>query len=141
MTEHQANLLQPIPQVLDHLVHLNVEFGVLVCLGNGCRKAVSLSAISEHLRKRHQTTPEIRKRVREYIKEFPYTYNHSIVQLPKDGLALQPVIPIIDRFQYKHCTFYSQNRKIMKVYRNKEHSMKQVENKELYNVVQLQTWF
>jgi hypothetical protein len=107
MMEHQANLLQPIPQILDHLVYLNVEFGVLVYLGNGCRKAVSPSAISEHLCKRHQTTPEIQKRVQEYIKEFPYMYNHSIVQLPKDGSALQPVIPIIDGFQCKHCTFYS----------------------------------
>jgi hypothetical protein len=141
MTEHQANLLQPIPQVLDHLVYLNVEFGVLVCLGNRCRKAVSPSAISEHLRKRHQTTPEIRKRVREYIKEFLYTYDHSTVRLPKDGSALQPVIPIIDGFQYKHCAFRSQNRKIMKVHRNKEHLIKRVENKELYNVVRLQTWF
>jgi hypothetical protein len=29
----------------------------------------------------------------------------------------------------------------MKVHGNKEHSMKRVENEELYNVVQLQTWF
>jgi hypothetical protein len=68
-----------IPPTLTHLIALNVEFHVLLYLGNGCRKAVSPAGIVEHLRKKHSTKPEIRKQVQEYIKEFPFTYDYSTV--------------------------------------------------------------
>ena len=77
MAEEQTDPLQPIPQGLDHLIHLNVEFRVLVCLGNGCRKAVSAKGFSAHLRNIHKEKPPIRKKVEEYVVGFPYNYDYS----------------------------------------------------------------
>jgi hypothetical protein len=70
---------QPIPQVLEHLITLNVEFQVLVCLGEECQCAVSPRTIVQHLYLQHKTPIELYKLVERYIKSFPGLYDHSSV--------------------------------------------------------------
>ena len=72
---------------------------------------------------------------------FPYEYNYKTIVVPIDGNAPQPVIPIVDGFQCRHCQFNSQNRKAMKEHGNKQHAMKRVEDDALFQAVRLQTWF
>ena len=91
MAEPQTSPLQPIPQALGHLVHLNVEFGVLVCLCDSCHCAVSPTALSEHLRTKHSTSCSIQKQIQEYTSAFPKQYNHKIVPLPPNGSCYGPV--------------------------------------------------
>ena len=79
IAESQDNLLQPISQVLSYLIYLNIEFGVLVCLGSGCRKAVSAKGLVEHLRKYHNEKPQVRKQVKEYVKAFLHEYNYKTI--------------------------------------------------------------
>lgn len=141
MAEQQANPLQPIPPELDHLIHLNVEFRVLVCLGNGCRKAVSARGFVEHLRKIHKEKPPIRKKVYEYTEGFPHDYDYSNIQLPNDGLLPQPVIPIVDGFQCKDCGFKTQDHSNIRKHGNKVHNKKRIPNNELFQAVRLQSWF
>jgi hypothetical protein len=136
--------IEPIPQALGELVAVNVEYKVLLCLGYGCRKAVSPAGVVEHLHRFYKTTPKIRKHVQEYIQSFPVQYNYTTVPLPTDGLALQPIIPIVDRYKYRHCPdekFKTQSRDTIKKYRNKAHSLKHVADDELFQVVRLQSWF
>jgi hypothetical protein len=45
MADESRAHAQPVPEVLAHLVQLNVDFQVLVCLGEECRCAVSPRAI------------------------------------------------------------------------------------------------
>jgi hypothetical protein len=66
-------MTQPTPQALSHLVALNVEYGVLICIGNGCHYALKPTAISRHLGDKHKTPIELRKQVDQYVKEFPLT--------------------------------------------------------------------
>ena len=47
-------MAQPIPEALAHLVGLNVEFGVLVCMQ--CKYAVAPTAISTTFRGQAQNT-------------------------------------------------------------------------------------
>jgi hypothetical protein len=61
--------------------------------------------------------------------------------LPADGLAPQPVIPIVDGFQCRQCPYHSQSRKKMKVHGNKEHSLKRIADDELFQPVRMQSWF
>jgi hypothetical protein len=57
------------------------------------------TGIVEHLRKIHQADKAIRAQAQEYIARFPeWNYNYSTIQLPLDGLAPQPIIPIFDGF-------------------------------------------
>jgi hypothetical protein len=106
---------------------------------------------------RHTTTKENRKQIQEYRRGFPSNYNYSTIELPADGLALQPVIPVVDRFEYcKYCiaqddvlyqeriyihVFCSQSCKAIKVYRNKAYLLKRVADDELFQSVRIQTWF
>jgi Orsellinic acid/F9775 biosynthesis cluster protein D len=152
MAEHQGTQAIEVPSALAHLIVVNVEYRVLLCcVGSGsgsgsgsgeCRKAVSPAGIVEHLRKIHKTTPEGRKLVQEFIRQdVPWEYNYATVPLPEDGLAPQPVIPIIDGFQCCKCPFRNASRKWMKVHGNKEHSLKRIADNELFQPVRLQTWF
>jgi hypothetical protein len=141
MAESQSNPLQPIPQELSHLIHLNVEYKVLVCMYSGCYRAVSPTTFSEHLRTKHSTTSAIRKQVRAYISEFPNKYDYKTVIVPMDGNPPQSIIPIEDGFQCQHCGYNTQSRKAMKVHGNQQHSMKRVKDDKLFKAVRLQTWF
>ena len=141
MAQLQNNPLQSIPQALAHLIHLNIEFRVLVCLGDGCCKAVSAKGLVEHLRKYHNEKPAVRKQVQQYVQGFPHKYNYKTIVVPTDGNAPQPIIPIVDGFQCRHCRSSTQSRDAMKKHGNKAHSMKRVKDEELFQAVRLQTWF
>jgi hypothetical protein len=114
---------------------------VLVCIGNRCRKAVSAKGFVEHLRKIHKEEPRIRRKVQEYVEGFPYNYDYSNIQLPKDGSAPQPIIPIVDGFRCKECSFVTQSRDAMKKHGNKVHNKKRVPDDELFQAARLQSWF
>jgi hypothetical protein len=50
-------------------------------------------------------------------------------------------VPIVDGFQCRHCGYNSRSRRTMKDHGNQQHSMKRVEDEELFQTVRLQTWF
>ena len=145
MANHQSIHPEPIPQTLTHLITLNVEYSVLICIGNGCRCAVSPASISEHLRRKHHIKFELRQQVNRYIEGFPTHYDHSNVPLPRDGLEPQAIIKIVSGFQCKHCPieapFKTRSRDAIKKHGNKEHGKKRVADEELFDSVRLQSWF
>lgn len=132
-------MAQPIPKALTHLVALNVEFNVLVCLQ--CKYTLQPTAISQHLADKYKTPIELRKKVEEYIKEFPFTYNHTTVTLPSDGSALQPIIPSIYSLKCQDCKYITQSWVALKQHSNKAHNKQRVADEDLYEIVQLQSWF
>jgi hypothetical protein len=144
IAKQQAITMEPIPQALSDLIALNVEYKVLICLGHGCRRAINPTGAVEHLRRFHKTEPKVRKQVQEYIQAFPFAYDHSTVPLPADGLVPQPIIPVVDGFECKHCPderFKTQSRDAMKKHGNKVHEKKRVADDELFQPVRLQSWF
>lgn len=46
-------LLVPLPPTLEPWIALNVEFSILLCVGNSCRCAVSPRVISDYLRRKY----------------------------------------------------------------------------------------
>src|ERR1700733_6310814 len=131
----------PIPQVLEHLIQLNVDFQVLVCLGAECRYAVSPRAIVRHFNDQHQIPIELRKQVERYIQLFPSSYDYSTVPLPANGSIPQPIIQVVDGFQCKDCPFKSQNRRVTRQHVNKEHGKKRARDEEIFSIVRMQSWF
>lgn len=83
-----------IPTKLGHFIYLNVAYRVLICRHKKCRKAVEPRAFSEHLRVQHQTPLGDRECVQQYVSKFRWDYDYSTIQLPQDGSAPQPVIPV-----------------------------------------------
>jgi hypothetical protein len=130
-----------IPLTLTHLIALNVEFQVLLCLGNGCCKAISTASIVEHLRKMHRVKLEIRKQVQAYIQEFPVKYDYSTVQLPVDGSAPQAINAVIDGFQCKECPFKTRDRSNIRKHANQVHNKKRRPDDKIFDSVRLQSWF
>jgi hypothetical protein len=103
MAEAREPQAQPIPEPLGHLTRLNTVYGVLICMGNGCECAVSPASFSDHLRRKHETSLELRQQVDRYIAGFPFAYDYSSVPLPTDGLAPQPIIRIVEGLRCRHC--------------------------------------
>src|SRR5947209_18554247 len=101
-------MVLPIPETLSHLVALNAEYKVLICLGNGCCCVLKPTALSRHLSTQHKTPIALRRQLEQYVAVFPCTYDYNTVVLPPDGSIPQPVIPIVDGFQCRVCTFKTQ---------------------------------
>ena len=132
-------MAQPIPQALAHLVALNVEFNVLICIQ--CKFAITPSAIIRHLRDQHKTDIKLQRQVEEYIQEFPFIYDHITVTLPGDKSVPQPIIPVVDGVQCQECPFKSQSREMIKKHGNNTHNKRRVADEDLFHVVKLQSWF
>jgi hypothetical protein len=134
-------MAQPIPQALSHLVALNVEYGVLICIGNGCKCALKPSAIPRHLAIKHKTAIGLRKQVDQYVAAFPFEYDYKTVRLPQDGSAPQAIIPIVGGFACKDCPFKTRDHSTIKKHANKVHEKKRVADEDIFQAVQLQSWF
>lgn len=132
-------MAQPIPEALSHVVGLNTEFNVLICIH--CKFAIRPTAICRHLGDKHKTSIEIRKLLDKYVEDFPFRYDYTSVQLPSNGLAPQPIIPILEGYLCKECPFKTQSRDAIKKHGNKVHSKRRVADEELFELVQLQSWF
>jgi hypothetical protein len=132
-------MAQPIPQALSHLITLNPEFSIIICVP--CQFAITPNAIVRHFQDQHQVDPTIRKQVKEYIEGYPFVYDHMSIELPQENSAPQPIIPVVDGFQCRTCPFKSQSRKKIKQHGNKEHEKKRVADEEVFRVVRVQSWF
>jgi hypothetical protein len=135
-------MAQPIPQDLSHLMAVNVEYSVLICLGNTCSCAVNPAGFTAHVRRKHKVPKEVWEQVEQYIQECAFEeYNYASVQLPVDGLAPQPVIPTVDGFVCKECLYKTSDRSNIRKHANKTHNKKRAADKDLFDTVKLQSWF
>jgi len=109
--------------------------------------SVSPASFSDHLRRKHETSLELRQQVDRYITGFPFAYDYSSVPLPKDGLAPQPIIRIVEGLRCRHCRveeqppFKTQSRDVLKKHGNKAHGKKRAADKDLFDRVKFQSWF
>lgn len=104
-----ASMALPIlPKALSQLVVLNAEYKILICISNGCCCALKPTTLSRHLSIQHKTPIALQRQLEQYIAVFPCMYDYNTVVLPPDRSVLQPVIPIVDGFQYRACTFKTQ---------------------------------
>jgi hypothetical protein len=139
-TTHNASIMDnqrpaDIPTELHHLIQLNVAYRVLICPHNECRKAVQPQAYKTHLFVQHKTPLRDRERVEQYTSTFGWDYEFSTIKLPGDGSSPQPIIPVVDGFQCRTCSFKSSNRKSMKVHKNKKHKQQKISDNKLFKKV------
>lgn len=132
-------MAQTIPEALAHLVALNAEFNVLIC--TQCKYAVASNAISRHLGDRHKVPIKLRKQLDKYIQAFPFPYDHIRIQLPSNGSAPQPVVPVLNGYLCKDCPYISQNRDVIRQHINAVHHKKRLADEDLFKPVQIQSWF
>lgn len=141
MSNQLSELPLPLPDLLGQWLILNARFHVLVCSA-GCQQALAPGGISRHLRDKHQVHIESRKLADQYIKQWQWPYTFQTVLLPPDGLAPQPGIPVFTGFQCLDCKYLTRNRHNMRNHGLIEHyKEKRLQDKELFQAVQLQTWF
>jgi Orsellinic acid/F9775 biosynthesis cluster protein D len=141
MAEQQQAGPVAAPTALSQLIAVNVEYEVLLCLGNGCRKAVNPAGIVEHLRKIHREKPSVRRQVQEFVAGIPWVYNYSTIRLPANRSAPQPIIPIVDGFQCRDCPYTTTDRSNIRKHANATHAKKGVKDEELFQAARLQSWF
>ena len=135
-------MAQPIPQDLSHLMAVNVEYSVLICLGNTCSCAVNPAGFTAHVRRKHKVPKEVWEQVEQYVQACAFNeYDYASIQLPADGLAPQPIIPIVDGFVCKECLHKTRDHSNIRKHANKAHNKKRVADKDLFDAVKLQSWF
>lgn len=114
----------------------------MLIYGAGCQQALAPGGISRHLRDKHQMNIEIRKLADQYIEQWQWLYDFQTVLLPPDGLVPQPGISVFNGFQCLDCKYTTKNRYNIRNHGFKEYNKeKRLQDKELFQIVQLQTWF
>src|SRR5277367_2149902 len=141
MAEQQQTHAVEVPAALRQLVALNVKYSVLLCVSPKCCKAVSPAGVVEHLRKIHKEKPSVRKQVQEFVAGIPWEYNYLTVKLPADGLAPQPIVQVAGGFRCRECPFKTRDYGNARKHANKVHNKKRAADDELFEPVQLQSWF
>ena len=135
-----------IPQSVAHLIAVNKKFGVLLCRSARCRHALTVKGLEDHLRKLHVETLAVRREAKEFAQALArqdarFQRDHTGVELPIDGSAPQPTLPVTDGFRCLFCHFLTISRAKMRTHSNKEHSKKGKEDDCVYARVKLQSWF
>lgn len=135
-----------IPQSVAHLITLNDEFGVLLCRSDRCRYALTVNGLGEHLRKSHLETLAVRRETKEFAlalarQDARFQCDHKSVELPINGSAPQPILPVVDGFRCLFCHFLTISRAKLRAHANKEHSKNGEEDDRVYARVKLQSWF
>ena len=136
-----------VPSSLAHLVAINVEFKVVLCLSPICRHAQTTSNVVEHIRKTHHEKPAIRKQLKDFLQELTSqdaqfrTCNYTTVHLPADGSSPQLVVPVVDGFSCYQCRFLTTNRAVIRQHANKVHAQKRIRDENMCESVRIQSWF
>ncbi len=135
-----------IPQSVAHLIAVNDDFGVLLCRSARCRHALTVKGLGEHLRKSHLETLAVRREAKESAQALArqdarFQRDHRGVELPIDGSAPQPTLPVADGFRCLFCHFLTVSRVKVRMHANKEHSKKGEEDDSVYARLKLQSWF
>jgi hypothetical protein len=133
MGEQQQARPIEVPVALNQLIPLNVEYRVLLCVGIGCRKAISPASIVEHLRKTYNTKPEGRKQVQEYIQGCSYLRT-IIPQLRCrwTDWPNSPTFAVVNGFQCRDCLIKTGSRDAMRQHGKKTDNKKRVANEEIF---------
>ncbi len=135
-----------IPPSVVHLIAVNLEYAVLLCTKPQCRHAQAVRGIEEHLRRFHHEKPAIRKEAVEFGRALVkwgerFLYDYTVVELPVNGLAPQPIVPVVDGFSCYSCCFLTISRAVVRKHVNKEHLRQDKENNRIFGQVRLQSWY
>lgn len=97
--------------------------------------------IVRHIRDKHRLEKDSRQQLIDYLKQWQWQYDFQTVPLPLDGQLPQPVLPISDGFKCNDCAYKTINRSVIRKHCNQQHNKQRLKDKELFQAVQLQTWF
>ncbi|KAK6591301.1 hypothetical protein H4I96_12452 [Botrytis cinerea] len=110
-----------------------------------CQYAQRPIYLCRHLSDQHRVPIKLRKQKRstseEYIKEYPFQYDYTNIQLPSDSSAPQPIIPVLDGYKCQSCQFKTHGRDTARQHCNKVHNQKRMADEEMFQLVKLQCWF
>ncbi len=132
-----------IPTSLAQVIAMNSEYAVLLCAKSQCRRAQTVKGIEEHLRSFHHEKPAIRKEAGEFGRRLArqdvrFLEDYTVVNLPANGLAPQPVVPVVDGFSFRLCRFLTVSRFMVRKHVNKKHSVRGKEDEHIVARVRLQ---
>lgn len=135
-----------VPPAVAHLVAVNLEYAVLLCAKPQCRRAQTVKGMEEHLRSFHHEKPAIRREAAEFGRSLArqdarFLRDHTVVELPVNGLAPQPVVRVVDGFSCHLCAFLTVSRCLVRKHVNKEHLRRREEDERIFAQVRMQSWY
>ena len=95
---------QQVQAALERFFIMNEEYNKVICIGEGCRKAIKAHAVQRHLQRRHNVGGVLSKRIADLIgEEVGWRWRPSNKRLPVNGLGPQKGLEVFMRFQCRFC--------------------------------------
>jgi len=139
MSFKSLQLPLPLPEALRAWLVVNPIFHVIIC--TSCQQALQPEGVSNHLTRKHHVCRKSRQQLAEYLQQWQWPYDFRSVPLPLDGSQPQPDLLLLSGFQCRDCIFKTTNRSNIRKHSNTKHNKKRLKDEELFQAVQLQTWF
>lgn len=95
---------QQVQAALERFFIMNEEYNKVICIGEGCRKAIKARAVQGHLQRRHNVEGVLSKRIADAIgEEVGWRWRPSNKRLLVNGLGPQKGLEVFMRFQCRFC--------------------------------------
>lgn len=89
---------------LERFFIMNEEYNKVICISEGCRKAIKARAVQGHLQRKHNVEGVLSKRIADAIgEEVGWRWRPSNKRLPVNGLGPQKGLEVFKRFQCRFC--------------------------------------
>ncbi|KFX92855.1 hypothetical protein O988_07100 [Pseudogymnoascus sp. VKM F-3808] len=95
---------QQVQAASERFIIMNEEYNKVICIGEGCRRAIKARAVQGHLTRKHHVEGVLSKRIAEVIgEEVGWRWRPSNKRLPVNGLGPQKGLEVFKRFQCRFC--------------------------------------
>ncbi|KFZ22890.1 hypothetical protein V502_02635 [Pseudogymnoascus sp. VKM F-4520 (FW-2644)] len=104
VSKDMSRTAEQVQAELERFFIMNEEYNKVICIGEGCRKAIKARAVQGHLQRRHNVEGGLSKRIADVIgEEVGWRWRPSNKRLPVNGLGPQKGLEVFDRFQCRFC--------------------------------------
>lgn len=106
MSDSKNSAAEEMPAGVKNLIVINHEYKKIICKAVGCGRAVKAVNLRKHLQGRHRIRISVAREASQVVRGFRWDEGSWANVQPKDGLAPQVGLGVMNGYRCKHCRQY-----------------------------------
>jgi hypothetical protein len=106
MSDSKNGAAEEMPAGVKDLIVINHEYKKIICKAKGCGRAIKAVNLRKHLQGRHRIRMSVARQSSQVARGFRWDEGLWANVQPKDGLAPQVGLGVMNGYRCKHCRQY-----------------------------------
>jgi hypothetical protein len=106
MNDSKNSIEEEMPAGVRHLIVVNHKYKKIICMGKLCERAIKAANLRKHLQGRHRIRISVARQASQVVYGFRWDEGLWANVQPKDGLAPQVGLGVMNGYQCTHCRQY-----------------------------------